>query len=112
MRVSITIMYDSHGDVMKGDLAERKCYSMTLRSYCVSAVEGRVMEDCVETVMQVDPGGDEDIAHGEAARCQLGQQGRAEFAEIGLDSADADVGPEEANYGEAGVTACGGMVGM
>ena len=38
---------------MQGDLAERKCYSMTLRSYCVSAVEGKAMEDCVENVMQV-----------------------------------------------------------
>ena len=26
---------------------------MTLRSYCVSAVEGKAMEDCVENVMQV-----------------------------------------------------------
>lgn len=70
------------------------------------------MEDCVETVMQVHPGGADDLAHGAAARCQLGQPGRAELAEIGLNSADAGVGPEEANHGEAGAAARGGKEGM
>lgn len=40
---------------MQGDLADSKCYSFTLRTYCVSAVDGAaVMEDCVTNVMKVD----------------------------------------------------------
>ena len=66
------------------------------------------MEDCVETVMQVDPGGAEHVAHGAAAGCELGQPRGAELAETGLNQADAGAGPEEANNGEAGAAARGG----
>ena len=39
----------------KGEYAEKKCYANTLRSYCVSTIEGEsmAMEDCVESVMMV-----------------------------------------------------------
>lgn len=69
------------------------------------------MEDCVETVMQVHPGGAEYVAYGAAAGCELGQPGGAELAEIGLNSADVGAGPEEANNGEAGAAARGGKGG-
>ena len=37
----------------QGDLAESKCYSNTLRSYCVSAVDTvSTIGDCIENVMK------------------------------------------------------------
>ncbi|CBK25263.2 uncharacterized protein [Blastocystis hominis] len=41
-----------------GDKAESKCYAMTMRSYCVSAMDGGpAMKDCIQNVLKVEGSG-------------------------------------------------------
>ena len=50
---SRTFSFSVHIDDLQGDLAESKCYSSTLRSYCVSALESSsAMQDWIMNIMK------------------------------------------------------------